>query len=309
MKRDSKAMVLAAFAADSLALGAHWIYDTSQIERELGIVDQLRPPVASSYHSLKEKGDFTHYGDQSLLLLRHLAENNGFDLHLFAKDWQQFSRDYTGYIDGATRKTLEAMKAGEPPEDCGSNSNDLGGPARVAPLIYWYRQAPEQLMKFARQQTRLTHKGAGVATATDFIVHTALKVLAGATPQKAIEALVDDGLADLDLDMRLRNSLDTVADDSRETIARFGQMCGTSAALPGAVHLICAYQENMQEALVQNVMAGGDSAARGMVIGMILGAYQGLDGLDQNWLREMRATETITSYLEKASIAPTPNMS
>lgn len=299
MKTDSKAMVLASFAADSLALGAHWIYDTRIIEREIGIVDQLRSPVADSYHSTKKKGDFTHYGDQSLVLLRHLAENQGFDLHSFASQWQHFCRSYSGYVDGATRKTLEAMDAGSSAEDCGSNSSDLGGPARIAPLIYWYRHDPERLMKFAREQTRLTHKGAGVAAATDFIVHAALKVLDGATPQQAIEALLDDGLADIELDLRLRTCLETVADDSREVIARFGQMCGTSAALPGAVHLICAYQENLQEALVQNVMAGGDSAARGLVVGMILGAYQGLDGLDQNWLKDMRATEAILGYLDK----------
>lgn len=293
-------MVLASFAADSLALGAHWIYDTAEIDSKIGIVDQLRPPLADSYHSAKEKGDFTHYGDQSLLLLRHLAENDGFDLNIFARAWQQFSRSYTGYVDGATKKTLEAIDAGNSPEDCGSNSSDLGGPARIAPLIHWYHHNPELLMKYAREQTRLTHKGTGVASATDFIVHTALKVLDGATPQKAIETIVDDGLADIELDMRLQNSLETVAEDSRTVIARFGQMCSTRAALPGAVHLICAYQENVQEALVQNVMAGGDSAARGMVVGMILGAYQGLDGLDQNWLKEMKATEAIMSYLDKA---------
>ncbi|WP_136796540.1 MULTISPECIES: ADP-ribosylglycohydrolase family protein [Desulfosediminicola] len=300
MKTNSKAMVLASFAADSLALGAHWIYDTSKIETELGIVDQLRPPVPNSFHSSKEKGDFTHYGDQALLLLRHLAENGGFDLHTFANAWQQFSNSYSGYRDSATRKTLEALECGASAEDCGSNSSDLGGPARIAPLIHWYKHDPELLMKFARQQTRLTHKGAGIAATTDFIVHASLKVLGGIAPQQAIETLVDDGLADIDLDMRVRSSLETVADDSREVITRFGQMCSTSAALPGAVHLICAYQDNLQEALVQNVMAGGDSAARGMIVGMILGAYQGLDGLEQNWLKEMRATEAINNYLDKA---------
>ena len=55
----------------------------------------------------------------------------------------------------------------------------------------------------------------------------------------------------------------------------FGQMCGIAAALPGAIHLVLTYPEDLGTALSENVMAGGDSAARGMAVGMILGAALG----------------------------------
>jgi ADP-ribosylglycohydrolase len=300
MKDNAQAMVMAAFAADSLALAAHWIYDTAQIDRDFGIVDQLLPPVAGSYHGSKQKGDFTHYGDQSLVLLRHLAENGSFDLDRFADSWQQFSRTYTGYTDSATRKTLTALDEGKSARDCGSGSNDLGGPARIAPLIYWYRNTPEKLISYARQQTHLTHTGNAIAATTDFIVETTLLVLGGTPPAAAIEQIIEEGIQDIDLDLRLRKSLDTTADDSRKVIADFGQMCGTSNALPGAVHIILAHQGNLREALIQNVMAGGDSAARGLVIGTILGAYQGMEGVDKEWITAMRAGEEILKLLKIA---------
>lgn len=293
-------MVLASFAADSLSLAAHWIYDTEIIDHEFGLIDQLLPPSADSYHSNRRKGDFTHYGDQTMVLLKHLAENRQFDLLRFADDWQQFCRSSDGYIDKATRKTLAALAEGKTPEECGSGSSDLGGPARLAPLIYWYRNEPEQLMTYAHQQTRFTHTGSGIDASTEFIVQVTLGVLHGKTPSEAISKVLENGVQDLDLDMRLRRSVDTTSDDSRRVIADFGQMCSTSAALPGAVHLILTYEDNLREALIQNVMAGGDSAARGLVVGMILGAYQGVDGLDSHWLEEMRAIHVIRQCLEKA---------
>ncbi|MBW1920300.1 MAG: hypothetical protein JRI96_09990 [Deltaproteobacteria bacterium] len=47
---NDRAMILASFVADSLALGAHWIYDTALIEKQFGRVDNLMKPRSQSYH-------------------------------------------------------------------------------------------------------------------------------------------------------------------------------------------------------------------------------------------------------------------
>ena len=80
MKNKAQAMVLASLAADSLALGAHWIYDTEKIEKDIGRVDRLLAPPEKSYHPTKKRGEFTHYGDQTLLLLESICEKGAFDL-------------------------------------------------------------------------------------------------------------------------------------------------------------------------------------------------------------------------------------
>ena len=67
-------MVLASFAADSLALGAHWIYDTESISKMFGRVDTFLKPSPNSYHATKDKGAFTHYGDQTLRYHNDLKE-------------------------------------------------------------------------------------------------------------------------------------------------------------------------------------------------------------------------------------------
>jgi len=47
---NDRVVVLAAFVGDSLALGAHWIYDTALIEKQFGRVDNLMKPRSQSYH-------------------------------------------------------------------------------------------------------------------------------------------------------------------------------------------------------------------------------------------------------------------
>ncbi len=99
MKDKAQAMVLASFSADALALGAHWIYDTDLIAATFKRVDTFQKPDPNSYHPTKNDGDFTHYGDQMLVLLESLAACRGFDLNHFAGRWQEHYQHDPGYID------------------------------------------------------------------------------------------------------------------------------------------------------------------------------------------------------------------
>jgi len=297
MTSQATAMVLASFAADSLALGAHWMYDTDQIDQRIGRVDTLRKPLPDSYHPTKEKGEFTHYGDQTLVLLESLAQTGMFSLADFAGAWKKLFTDYHGYIDKATTATLDNMNRQVPPSPCGSNSSELGGAARIAPLLFYYRGDEQKLLEAVRQQTAMTHNNPATLAGAAFIARTAILVLQGISPITAMENVLEEGVADIDLDIRLRSSLESIGKDTRTVIKKFGQMCGIAAALPGAIHLIATYENDLKTALIENVMAGGDSAARGLVIGLILGAHLGQQAIPEEWLTGMVQYAHITALL------------
>jgi len=58
-------------------------------------------------------------------------------------------------------------------------------------------------------------------------------------------------------------------------IGKLGQACSYVGALPSVIYICCKFQDDLYKALVENVMSGGDSATRGMVIGIVLGAHLG----------------------------------
>lgn len=297
MTTQAQAMVLASFAADSLALGAHWIYDTAVIDQRFGRLDQLVAPMPGSYHPTKNRGDFTHYGDQMLVLLESLAHCGEFAAEDFAARWQGLITSGACYVDKASSASLENMQHGRPLDQCGSSSSDLGGPARIAPLVWLYRDNREQLLRAARLQTLITHNNPAALAGADFLAKTAWAVLHGSEPAAAMEATLDEGVADLDLDIRIRAGLDSAGRESRGVIRKFGQMCGIAAALPGAVHLVVSYPGDLRTALIENVISGGDSAARGLVVGMILGAALGLKAIPEAWLSGMTRHDRISNLL------------
>jgi ADP-ribosylglycohydrolase len=291
-----KAAVIGAFVADALSLGVHWVYNTGVIDKKLGRVEHYHDPL-TSYHKGKKAGDFTHYGDQMLVLLESM-HGDGFDAHRFADMWRTFFSDYGGYFDQATKTTLENMEAGKGLTDSASESDDLAGASRLAALVPVYHDNLEQLVSAARAQTRITHNNDQVLLSADFFARSVFSVLGGQAPQAAMQATLDTHFSDSSIAPLITMGLESRDRETRETIAEFGQMCSVEAGLPGAVHLICRYAEDFKSAMVENVMAGGDSSARGMMAGMVLGATHGLEAIPAAWQTGMTADQRINTLLD-----------
>ncbi len=295
-------IILGSFVADSLALGPHWIYDTAKIDKEFGRIGKLQQPLTDSYHKTKNLGDFTHYGDQTLYLLQSLVDKNGFELQSFSSKWQGEMENYKGYLDGATKQTLENLHAGKGVEECGSPSADLGGAARIAPLLYQYQNNQDSLLDAVQIQTKFTHNNATVLAGAELLARVCWEIMQGVKPTEAMKNVVEEGVKDIDLDTRLQQGLDSVGVASRDAIATFGQACGVAAGLPGVFHLVAKYEEDLETALIENVMAGGDSAARGLCVGMILGAYLGVDSIPKTWLESMSQYKNISDSIENIKV-------
>ena len=299
MNAKATGMVLASFAGDSLALGAHWIYDAGRIADEFGRVEKLLAPKPGSYHPTKGKGQFTHYGDQAFVLLESLAARKGFDLADFAQRWQKLFDGYTGYLDKATQGTLQNFAVGLGPESSASFSNDLGGAARIAPLVYALRDDPETLVAAARAQTAMTHGDPHTIDVAELLAGAAYRIVEGSTPTDALICMARGRFAGTPLADWVKEGIARQGEPSVAAVAHFGQNCHTPAAFPGVVQIVARYETDLKEALVQNVMAGGDSAARGMAIGMLLGAHMGEEFIPADWVAQLERAGEIRALLGK----------
>jgi ADP-ribosylglycohydrolase len=299
MEDKAKIMVLASFVGDSLALGVHWIYDVRRIEKQYGRVDTFLKPAPGSYHAPKDKGEFTHYGDQAFVLLESVAFKGGFDPEDFSFRWQHLFKDYSGYFDQATKTTLENLSLGKSPQEAGSSSNELAGASRIAPLVFCYREALDYLVEAARTQTSMTHNDAEVIDGAEFFSRVCWRVLKGASPLSAMKDVARERFEKSRLSEWVQQGIQSKKDETAPTIMRFGQTCHVDEAFAAVVHLIAKYEENLEEALIQSVMAGGDSAGRCLMVGMVLGAYLGSEGLPMAWLSDLKKGKTISDLLEQ----------
>lgn len=70
---------------------------------------------------------------------------------------------------------------------------------------------------------------------------------------------------------------------------KVGKASPTEGALPAAVYFSLKYKGDLEAALIANAGVGGDSAARGIVIGMLMGAEQGWASIPARWKNGLNA--------------------
>ncbi|CAN5321325.1 ADP-ribosylglycohydrolase family protein [soil metagenome] len=293
-------MVFGSLIADALALGAHWIYDQKELEKTFILVEDFQKPLADSYHPGKAAGEQTHYGDQTLVLLDSIAEKGAYDEADFFEKWCKSWVGYGDYFDHATKETLANLAKGEPMESVGSDSEELGGAARIAPLLAMMQGQPlEAQIKAVRSQTALTHATHIAQDAAEFLARLTAGVLNGHEVAVALRHATSEYYEVLPVRDILRKVAETRSLEMKDAAKELGLACPAEQALPTVLALIVRYPDDLETALVENVMAGGDSAARGLALGMILGAKAGQSEIPERWIEGLQAKAQIEEFLGK----------
>ncbi len=295
-----KDIVLTSLVADALSLGSHWIYSQREIAEKFGKITGFSDP-ATSYHPGKQAGDFTHYGDQTMVLLRSLALHVRFDFGSFAAEWRAFweNPETQSNRDGATKATLENLRTGLPPGQAASPSNDIAGAARIAPLLLLKWKSCEDLIVAARAQTSFTHGDPAVEEAAEFFARVTLAVQEGVAIPDALHEAASRPWNAIPREW-LQAAMDSAASAVSDSAAAkaHGLTCHVPDAFPALCHLLIRHPDDLVAALRTNVEPGGDSAARGMIIGMIHGAKPDAKPLPEQWLNGLRSYGEIQQLVE-----------
>jgi len=300
-------MLYGALAGDSLTVPAHWNYEQADILSRFGRITELQPPPAEGYHPGKTRGAQTHYGDQTLILLESLEACGGnFVMEDFARRWRQFWDKSNAYRDHATKDTLAHLQEGVGLTRAGSDSTELGGAGRIAPLLLALREEDKPtIIAAVRAQTALTHAAPAVIDAAEFIAHTVFLLIRGVSISSALHMAAAMPYKALTVEPWLEHA-EAVRDlPTAEVVIEMGQSCPLEKALPSVFAILLRHGDNLETALIENVMAGGDSAARALVLGMMLGAAQGRRAVPERWIQPLLARPQLEAFLKTVGLGGT----
>jgi len=276
-QKKVKELVLTTLVADSYSLGAHWIYDENQLTNAKIDWNELNKPLAI-WHKEKGAGEFTHYGDQAYWLYEFLLDKETFDEEEYLEYWTSKMKSYEGYIDGATRITLDNIKNNLVPS--GSESTDLSVVGRIVPLLL-VSKTKEEFLTNVEKFTKLTHNSIKALNATKFFGKVLWLALEGKDTESAILSIKDE--FDTKIQGFIENGFKSKNDDSFDTIRNFGPACDVDEGFAGIIHILSKY-DNLKDMMICNAKAGGDSSARAMIASAIFMANEPISQIPQNWL-------------------------
>lgn len=222
-----------------------------------------------------------------------------------------------GYLNGATRRTLEALRGspgarGEARRALAADLNCLFGATHVAPLLALRAYATDEgaLVRDAVATVFVSHRHRDPVAAAQFLARASFRLLGGAPLREALEGAAA-ATGDAFISARLAEAVAKVAeaadaasplssqgrftddaaitslarlwDVGRDEPIKVGKASPTEGALPAALYFSLRYADSLEDALVANANCGGDSGARAMVIGLLLGALHGDAAVPPRW--------------------------
>ena len=282
-KNKLKGLMWGSLLGDAYTLGGHWIYEQNELENSQLNFNGLNKPL-SIYHPTKKAGDFTHYGDQTIWLLKYMNQTQKYDPFDYADIWKENMRNYKGYVDGASKQTLANFDAGAICMGSGSESHDLSIIGRHAPIIFSIENMDE-IMDSIKFHTFLTHFTKEMLDSSKYIVEVTLAMIYDLDVETTLKERAKF-YGDM-VETEVNKAFEARDMPSNDAIKLLGQACGVQGALASTVYLLLNYHDDFDELLKANVLAGGDSASRGMVAGMIVGARYGFEAIKPSWIEEI----------------------
>lgn len=302
MTADLHPMILGALVADASAMGLHWVYDQAHIRKLAPDTPEFRTPNAADYegvkgyfaHPTRVAGDQSQYGEQVLVMMKALAANGGvYDADVYAQAFRAhfgYGGAYVGYIDRATRQTLNnAVGVEAPAAELGSMDDQLPAISKLPPLVVALDGADDATFEAAvTSAIRVTNVN---PVAVDYGLAAAhMMRAAGRSSDLSVVLAAAQSVASDEAAARITEAT-TMADQPNDAVAtQFGMACYLSSGVPVVAHNVLT-APSYTEAVRRNIYAGGDNCGRAILLGAVMGAMHGVGGatgIPQDWIKMLR---------------------
>lgn len=285
-----------------------------------------------NYHPGTVAGDQTDYGEYNILVLEYLASkartetpSSDFSVEEFLPMWsERLVRNWKQWRCTQSKRALQMYQ-----QQGVTDERRLGGPSnamalRFAAAFAYYGDGDEDRVVDAALKSMFTHSERTARLGCEFFARVTHRIVhRELTPREAIAEVSDvmggwiaskvqqavDKVAEATDPGRALSKEEFVDDLSLTSMARLwdvgksepikvGKASPTEGTLPGSLYFILKYEDDLVAAVKNNAMVGGDNASRAIAVGMVLGAYHGVEAIPEDLRTGLNNWENCEALLE-----------
>lgn len=235
--------------------------------------------------------------EMALSIVSVLLRFGGIDQDLLAHSFAARFDPHRGYGAGMLFELLPALKQGADWREAarslfGGGSFGNGGAMRVAPLGAWFAEDLGAVVEQARRSAEVTHAHPeGIAGAIAVAVAAAVAANQSAAqavsgPRTFVDAVrkhVPEGDVRAKLDLAHESLGPRVTADRAAELLGNGERVTAQDTVPFCIWMAGAHLDDYKEALWQTVSVHGDMDTNCAIVGGIVAANVGIDGIPAEW--------------------------
>jgi len=276
---------------------------------------KLYPSSLNQYHFIFGKGMVSDDTEHTCLVAQSLIVSDG-EVEAFKKSfaWQLrfWLLGLPAGVGFATLRAILKLWLGFPPDKSGVFSAGNGPAMRSAIFGVCYGYDKEKLKQLVKAATQLTHTDpkaefGALAVALAAYLSTLQKTI---SPQEYLEKLAYLLKAEPaeELLALIKTTTDSVL--SGQSTAAFAQTLGLEKGITGyiyhtvpmVIHTWLRNQDDYQAAILDIIRCGGDTDTTAAIVGGIIGARVGKQGIDEQWLDNLSEFPRNIKWMEKLSL-------
>ena len=271
-------------------------------------------PSLQRYGLLFGSGMISDDTEHTLMLAQALIRSGG-DEALFARDFGWRLRGWLlalpAGVGMATGRAIFKLWLGWPPSRSGVNSAGNGPAMRAAVLGVAFGDTPDQLVRLNRISARITHTDARAEHGALTIASAAYWAASRPDPV-SVDEFVEFMAARLPAQSATLASIRAVAlslnrgESASAFVAGLGSKNGVSGymlhTLPAVLHVWLRHQDDYIGGVTELIRLGGDADSTAAMLGGIIGARVGREGIPAHLIDNLRDWPRSTGFMERVGL-------
>jgi len=292
----------------------HWSSNKHNAKEIIGSVinhgkDQFWSEPYSHFHRTLQAGENTLNVQCVRVMMRTITQNGGvFSGDQYLENYIQFmtteGTHNDTYAEAFHRQFFAnfALHNKEPRECAGEENHDTANAGAFCSLAVLTVAAmgggPRHLADLTRERILLTHKSDQLCKYSELYTSLLASLLVG-EKKDAKAAIQSAGLAiGLDLKQVLEYTRRENKTDEYVVSKMFGAACYLSMSFPCVLFLAYKYVDDFEGGIVANTNAGGDNCGRGVALGALLGAVNGMSSFPDRFVSDLHHHHSILTEID-----------